>query len=209
MRAGDSVTLQQHLRVADPAAGEAASEAGAPSGHKEARGSFTRFRLNLAMQELTGPLLRSRGLRYKKKMWSFRTASEPVPAALAAPGGRGSGGQGHVAYCMMTFIIRNGIKQLKESEAVYEGYVDALVRRWGLPAEQCRRVKVRSTQHMTHCARLAPAWQAGEQAWLRLLPCIALITRALWCLVRHCGAGVLNMMHVFRSLGGAGRAGRA
>lgn len=103
------------------------------------------------MQALTGPLLRSRGLRYKKKMWSFRTAADALPPALAplaagpvgAPVATGGGSAAaHVSYCMMTFIIRNGIKSLKQGPMQYEGYVDALVRRWGLPEEQRRRVQV-------------------------------------------------------------------
>eukprot|EP00892_Ulva_mutabilis_P003737 jgi/Ulvmu1/1735/UM117_0012.1 len=187
--AGNSSKLQQLLAVAGPP-GRASEVASSP--RPSAGGTFLRFRLNEAMQELAGPLLRSRGLRYKKKMWSFRTAAEALPPALAIPPphasdgtipgdsgqlhpttsstgaeqarrrsaaagkkcvgtagaaggaggeGRGGGGGGHVAYCMMTFIIRNGIRQLREGEAAYEGYVAALVKRWGLPAEQSRRVK--------------------------------------------------------------------
>lgn len=73
-------------------------------------------------------------------------AGDPVPASLAAikpagkknkrKGGDSEGGSGsgttvdpHVAYCMMTFIVRNGLKNLKESKAAYRDYVRALVKR--------------------------------------------------------------------------------
>lgn len=36
----------------------------------------------------------------------------------------------HVAYCMMTFIIRNGLKNLKEGKAAYRDNVKALVKRY-------------------------------------------------------------------------------
>jgi hypothetical protein len=39
--------------------------------------------LNDALQVLTGPLVASRGLRYKKKMWSFRVASTSFLVSLS------------------------------------------------------------------------------------------------------------------------------
>lgn len=157
--AGDNANLQRHFGFINPSDGSL--EAAAWTNTKVS-GTFKRFSMNLAMQEMAGPLQRSCGQMYKKKMWSFRSASEALPAALVKPatqrpgsseisGGSGVNrgqaadgqtGNAHVAYCMMTFIIRNGIKQLKQSESVYKEYVAALVRRWGLPSEQSRRVKV-------------------------------------------------------------------
>lgn len=177
--AGTNAAALQHLGVTPP------KNSTAP------KGKFTRFDINTAMQEVTGPLLRSRGLRYKKKMWSYRTAADALPPALAplatAPAvtalhktgataagrssttlamGRaaeaGGGVPPHVSYCMMTFIIRNGIKSLKQGASEYEGYVDALVRRWGLPEEQRRRVQASTpldihTSMLDHaCCRCRP-----------------------------------------------------
>lgn len=38
----------------------------------------------------------------------------------------------HVAYCMMTFIVRNGLKSLKDSKQAYHDYIKALLKRFDL-----------------------------------------------------------------------------
>ena len=54
---------------------DAAVKAGvASAGSKKGAQQQSARRLNDALQVLMGPLMASRGLRYKKKMWSFRVA---------------------------------------------------------------------------------------------------------------------------------------
>lgn len=84
-------------------------------------------------------------LRYKKKMtmWSFGSAAptEPLPADAV------------MGYCMMTFVIRNGIKALSLSSETYFSYVSSLVRNWGLPKKDAAHVQL-----------FARAWVAWVEA---------------------------------------------
>lgn len=76
------------------------------------------------MQVLSGsPDTTRHTLRYKRKMVLWGVDQE-------------------VGYCMMTFVIRNGLKALKLGEGVYLGYVSSLARQWGLTHQQQSQVGV-------------------------------------------------------------------
>ena len=61
---------------------DAAVKAGvASAGSKKGAQQQSARRLNDALQVLVGPLMASRGLRYKKKMWSFRISGVLAPCA--------------------------------------------------------------------------------------------------------------------------------
>jgi hypothetical protein len=66
-------------------------------------------------------------LRYKKKMLMWR-----MPAAAGSQESPGRDEEPGVGYCMMTFVIRNGLAALKLGLQTYMGYVDNLARNWGL-----------------------------------------------------------------------------
>ncbi len=59
-------------------------------------------------------------LRYKKKMILW--------------------GPMHVGYCMMTFIIRNGLGALKQGLPAYLQHVSSLTNSWGLEAGEEAKV---------------------------------------------------------------------
>jgi hypothetical protein len=92
----------------------------------------------LALQRCCGALMLTQGLRYKKKM---------SLVAMAA-----SGRRGHVGYCMMTFVLRNGLRALQIDTRLYMEYVQRLVQRWAL-----------QTSQQATCIQFAKSWVA----WLR------------------------------------------
>jgi hypothetical protein len=92
-----------------------------------------------AVQRVCGALMPRQGLRYKKKMNLLSMATE--------------GRSGHVAYCMMTFVIRNGLRALRLDAVLYMQYVRGLVQRWGLSSAQ-----------QALCIQFAKSWAA----WLRV-----------------------------------------
>jgi hypothetical protein len=58
-------------------------------------------------------------------------------------GGAGDGdGGGVVGYCMMTFVIRNGLKALALGLPTYLAYVDSLARSWRLTRHQAAQVRL-------------------------------------------------------------------
>ena len=76
---------------------------------------------NNVMHALSQRLILDNALRYKVKMWMFRNAAAKVSdasgdaSASVASGAIVEGGgasDGHVGYCMMTMIIRNGLRHL-------------------------------------------------------------------------------------------------
>lgn len=94
------------------------------------------------MRALAGAADVAASLRYKKKMmmWSLPApapsrAAQAPPAAGAdadmgvAGGAGGAAARGVMGYCMMTFVIRNGLKALSLGEGTYLGYVENLARR--------------------------------------------------------------------------------
>ena len=84
MHAGGRPELKQLLEAATGGAGgaeqrqvdSATKATGQERGKKAAQHSKSAAgrAVNEALQALMGPLMASRGLRYKKKMWSFRVA---------------------------------------------------------------------------------------------------------------------------------------
>eukprot|EP00798_Chlamydomonas_sp_ICE-L_P020786 gene20786-27612_t len=75
-----------------------------------------------AIQALSGvPDTGSTTLRYKKKMSMWSRAEGDEDAVMG--------------YCMMTFVIRNGLQALGFGVPTYMNYVDSLVRSWGLPLQ--------------------------------------------------------------------------
>lgn len=110
-------------------ADEAPQQAGAPPDREHL----------VAFQRCNGSLRSYQGLRYKKKMHLLSVGRADRV--------------GHVAYCMMTFVVRNGLRALRASEALYLQYVQGLVQRWALDSQQ-----------QAVCAQFAKSWAA----WLRV-----------------------------------------
>ncbi len=74
----------------------------------------------------------------------------PSPASASLTGGAAAAPQsdvrddpdraGVVGYCMMTFVIRNGLPALSLGLTTYLGYVASLTRGWGLTRRQAGQV---------------------------------------------------------------------
>ena len=76
----------------------------------------------------------SQTLRYKKKMmmWTLPQASTSSFAASPASESRL---ESEVGYCMMTFVIRNGLSALGLGLPTYMNYVASLTKNWALPKQ--------------------------------------------------------------------------
>jgi hypothetical protein len=103
---------------------------------------------NRVMHALSKPLHLDNALRYKVKMWMFRNActrpqvASSGPATSVATGASESSGgsEGHVGYCMMTMIIRNGLQQLVHGRHAFVEHALLVTRHHCLPQRQAARV---------------------------------------------------------------------
>ena len=77
------------------------------------------------LQAVYGPLQASARLRYKKKMTALRKGD---------PSGHPPG---HVGYCMLTFVIRNGLSELRNGRQAYAAYVRRLTKAWKVRERPC------------------------------------------------------------------------
>ena len=98
------------------------------------------------VRALAGAPELSQTLRYKKKMTMW-TLPSPSPAAAGGPAaaaaaGAGPAQEGEVGYCMMTFVIRNGLKALQLGQSTYMNYVGSLAKSWALPHQMEAQVCV-------------------------------------------------------------------
>jgi hypothetical protein len=91
---------------------------------KNSKGTIDNDDLSKAFQDAYSPLLAAMPLRYKRKMIGFR------------PHGPNGVPPGHVAYCMMTFLIRNRLKVLQEDRGRYINAVRGQARSWKLDDAQ-------------------------------------------------------------------------
>ncbi len=73
------------------------------------------------------------------------TAAAAAAAATASVSGQDLDRLSGVGYCMMTFIIRNGMQSLSQGPQQYLGYVNHLARGWGLPERAIKEVR-----HIAH-----------------------------------------------------------
>ena len=87
------------------------------------------------LRVLAGSPELSQTLRYKKKMmmWTLPPASTPSPAA--PPSSESQRLESEVGYCMMTFVIRNGLSALSLGLPTYMNYVASLTKNWALPKQ--------------------------------------------------------------------------
>jgi hypothetical protein len=83
---------------------------------------------------------------------------------LLRPGPVAGKPPGHVAYCMLTFVIRNGLSALLKGDATYAQYVSRLVAAWslsGCESEVVKQFAARWAAWVKQGQRLA-AVQAGQ-----------------------------------------------
>ena len=94
------------------------------------------------MRALAGAPELSQTLRYKKKMtmWTLPSPSPATGRPVAAAAGPAQ--EGEVGYCMMTFVIRNGLKALQLGQSTYMNYVGSLAKSWALPQQMEAQVCV-------------------------------------------------------------------
>ena len=92
-------------------------------------GAPTLQALSSAFQQAYAPLVRGAPLRYKKKMSGYR---------MPGPSG---GAPGHVAYCLLTFVIRNLLPDLRRDPAAYAAAVRRLCASWRLESAAAGRVQ--------------------------------------------------------------------
>ena len=78
----------------------------------------------------------SQTLRYKKKMmmWTLPPLSSGLSSAPGPP-------EAVVGYCLMTFVIRNGLQALGLGQATYLNYVSSLTKNWALPSQMEAQVR--------------------------------------------------------------------
>ena len=76
------------------------------------------------LRVLAGSPELSQTLRYKKKMMMWT-----LPGASSSPL------EAEVGYCMMTFVIRNGLNALSLGVPTYMNYVTSLTKNWVLPKQ--------------------------------------------------------------------------
>lgn len=88
--------------------------------------------LSAAFQQAYAPLMRGTRLRYKKKMTGYR---------LPDPSGHPGAAPGHVAYCMLTFVIRNLLPELRRDAAAYLAATRRLATAWRLAPAAAARVQ--------------------------------------------------------------------
>jgi hypothetical protein len=113
------------------------------------------------MHALSKPLHLDNALRYKVKMWMFRNACKNLPdasedvatdVATGAPPAA-AGVEGHVGYCMMTMIIRNGLQQLVHGHHAFVEHALLVARHHCLPQRQTARI-VEFAQAWYHWAHM-------------------------------------------------------
>lgn len=100
---------------------------------------------NRVMHALSRPLRLDNALRYKVKMWMFRNACTNLPddtLNYVATGGPDllRDPEGHVGYCMMTMIIRNGLQQLVHGRHAFAEHALLVTRHHCLPQRHAARV---------------------------------------------------------------------
>lgn len=126
----------------------AASDAAGPSGS-----ALVGLRAGLPRALVGAPDLGG-VLRYKKKMMLWSVPAKPTgaapaasapaadaPMADAAAPTAAAASEGGMGYCMMTFVIRNGLKALGLGLQTYLGYVSNLSRSWRLAPKQAAQVR--------------------------------------------------------------------
>lgn len=128
------------------------------------------------MHALSQRLVLDNALRYKVKMWMFRNAAAKVPdasgdaSASVASGAIAEGGgasDGHVGYCMMTMIIRNGLRHLIHGRHAFAEHALLVARHHCVP-QHCVVRLVEFAQawydwaHM-HAPELIRQLRAGDQ----------------------------------------------
>jgi len=94
---------------------------------------------NSLLRALSGAPEPKLTLRYKKKMMLWTMPPPPAPQQQQQPPARDAD-LGVIGYCMMTFVIRNGLKALSLGRSTYHNYVTNLARTWGLPQDKQAQV---------------------------------------------------------------------
>ena len=121
------------------------------------------------MRALCGALSVDSGLRYKVKMWMFRAASAAPAAAAPARDVAGSAAP-HVAYCMMTAVIRNGLAELKRGRVPLLAFARHVAENAALAGEHVRDVVAFADAWHAWATRHAPdVVRAGAAAGDRYL----------------------------------------
>ncbi|KAG1655683.1 hypothetical protein FOA52_003276 [Chlamydomonas sp. UWO 241] len=148
VKAGTSMEVEP----AAAGAGAGAEEAGKPAGKGKLAKPEQRIEIVRAhaLRALAGAPELNRTLRYKKKMVLWSLPSSTLPSSTPLPSTPSSVDEGIVGYCMLTFVIRNGLealkddknskaealkagKTLKEEPHKYIDYINRLVREKELP----------------------------------------------------------------------------
>lgn len=142
--AGDAARVDALRQAEAEAAAEACKErkAGEETNERTADEEVPAALQLRAFRALAGEPDLGSSLRYKKKMMLW-TMPPPAPGAAAAASGAEAqppqqtpqqawitGGEeagGVIGYCLMTFVIRNGLTALKTGATTYIAYVDNLV----------------------------------------------------------------------------------
>ena len=130
----------QRLRAGDNADALAVLKQGGASDKSNAKSQV----VSKVLQAHFGPLQASARLRYKKKMSLFRFADSN------SNGDKSEGG--HVGYCMLTFVLRNGIGELKKSRAAYSTYVTKLAKAWKVCICDCAFIVYMADSLFLPCA---------------------------------------------------------
>jgi hypothetical protein len=114
-----------------------------------------RHALTTAFQDAYSPLLAATPLRYKRKMIGFR---HPGPGGVPT---------GHVAYCMMTFVIRNQLPQLQDDHRRYIKAVRSLTKSWKLDSAAAARIHEFAVKWATWSAsRMGQIVECGKEQYL-------------------------------------------
>eukprot|EP00955_Chlamydomonas_euryale_P016126 172241-Chlamydomonas_euryale.AAC.1 len=94
----------------------------------------------------------------------------PAPQQQQQPPARDAD-LGVIGYCMMTFVIRNGLKALSLGRSTYHNYVTNLARTWGLPQDKQAQVCVcvcvcrgAGSLDAPQATKLARTWGIAKQA---------------------------------------------
>ena len=165
---------------------------------------------NRVMHALSQRLVVDNALRYKVKMWMFRNActkpdaSSDTSASVATRVRAELGGDsdGHVAYCMMTMVVRNGLQQLMHGRHAFAEHALLVVRHHCVP-QHCAAKVVEFAQawydwaHM-HAPELIQQLRAGSH------------TLASSCYLAHAERFAQALTHGLHStpMTGAGSAGK-